>query len=270
MNNDLSHTPELKLDYKRTFYIGLAFFSILMIWQLYNHYCPIFLNHLLGQKYQDANSLLYIVGVIMAADNLFAIFMLPIFGALSDKTKTRWGRRMPYIIGGMLASVILFPFIAVMFILNSLVGVIVMMGLILVVMNIYRNPAVALMPDITPKPLRSKANGIINFAGYLGAIFAGGLAIFFSVGEYGEPSWNPTNPLIAFLIGSILMLVVMVLLFVKIKENKLVEETKEEMALGELLSQTHAKIEENKPLSPIDKRNMIILLFSVLFLFVFV
>lgn len=268
MNNDLSHTPELKLDYKRTFYIGLAFFSILMIWQLYNHYCPIFLNHLLGQKYQDANSLLYIVGVIMAADNLFAIFMLPIFGALSDKTKTRWGRRMPYIIGGMLASVILFPFIAVMFILNSLVGVIVMMGLILVVMNIYRNPAVALMPDITPKPLRSKANGIINFAGYLGAIFAGGLAIFFSVGEYGEPSWNPTNPLIAFLIGSVLMLVVMVLLFVKIKENKLVEETKEEMALGELLSQTHAKIEENKPLSPIDKRNMIILLFSVLFWFV--
>lgn len=268
MNKDLPNTPELKLNYKRTFYIGFAFFSILMIWQLYNHYCPIFLNHLLGQKYQDADSLLYIVGVIMATDNLLAIFMLPIFGTLSDKTKSKMGRRMPYIIGGMLASVVLFPLIAVMFILESLVGVIVMMGLILIIMNIYRNPAVALMPDITPKPLRSKANGIINFVGYLGAIFAGGLAIFFSVGKHGEPSWNPTNPLIAFIIGSVLMFIVMVLLYVKIKENKLVEETKAEMELGEELSQTHEKIEENKPLSPIDKRNMFILLFSVLFWFI--
>lgn len=270
MNNNFSKTPELKLNYKRTFYIGLAFFSILMIWQLYNHYCPIILEHLLAQKFpqQEENSLFYIVGVIMAADNLLAIFMLPIFGTLSDKTKTKWGRRMPYIISGMLASVILFPFISVMFIINSLVGVIVMMGLILIVMNIYRNPAVALMPDITPKPLRSKANGIINFTGYLGAIFAGGLAIVFPVGEFGKENWNPRNAFIAFLIGSILMFIVMILLFVKIKENKLVEETKEEMSLGEQLSQTHEKIEENKPLSSVDKRNIFILLFSVLFWFV--
>ena len=71
-----------------------------------------------------------------------------------------------------------------MFIRDSLVGVIVMMGVILIIMNVYRSPAVALMPDLTPKPLRSKANGIINLTGYLGAILAGGMAMFIKIGTF--------------------------------------------------------------------------------------
>lgn len=108
----------------------------------------------------------------MAGDNALAIFMLPLFGSLSDKTNCKYGKRMPYIVIGMILSALFFPLIAIMFYIESLLGVIIMMAVILIIMNMYRNPAVALMPDVTPKPLRSKANGIINFVGYLGAIFS--------------------------------------------------------------------------------------------------
>ena len=128
---------KLKLNYKRTFYMGFAFFAILMLWQMYNYYCPLFLESMLG------DSKAYVIGLIMAADNIFAIFMLPLFGSLSDKTHTKWGRRMPYLVVGMIASAICFPLIAVMYYVNSLVGLIIMMGLILIIMNIYRNTAVS-------------------------------------------------------------------------------------------------------------------------------
>lgn len=272
MKQEINRSMQLKLNYKRTFYIGFAFFSILMIWQLYNHYCPLFLESLLQKHYPNQKEqMYYLIGIIMACDNLFAIFMLPLFGTLSDKTKTKWGRRMPYIILGMLGTALFFPFVAVMFINNTLVGLIIMMGVILVIMNIYRNPAVALMPDVTPKPLRAKANGIINFVGYLGAIVAGGLAMILKVGEYVNDDYvinSPNNALIAFIIGSIFMVLALILLILKIRENELVKETKAELELGEELSQTIGVVDENKPLNHLDRRNMIILLFSVLFWFI--
>ena len=153
--------------------IGFAFFTILMVWQAYNFYCPLILNTLLSDILQENNATQYsefIVGAIMALDNVLALFMLPIFGKLSDKTKTKYGKRMPYIILGMIATVIVFPFMALCYIWNSLVGLIVTMLVVLVIMNIYRSPAVALMPDVTPKPLRSTANGLINLVGYFGPI----------------------------------------------------------------------------------------------------
>lgn len=152
---------QLKLNYKNTFLIGLAFFAILMLWQVYNTYCPLILEELLANRYEDANKLTYVIGIIMAMDNLAALILMPIFGVLSDKTKTKKGKRMPYILIGMLASALLFPLIATFYLLNSLMGVILLMMLVLIIMQGYRSPAVALMPDITPKPLRSKANGIM-------------------------------------------------------------------------------------------------------------
>lgn len=101
---------------------------------------------------------------------------------------------MPYIVIGMILSALFFPLIAIMFYIESLLGVIIMMAVILIIMNMYRNPAVALMPDVTPKPLRSKANGIINFVGYLGAILAGGLALFLKIAKDSSiTNWEPTN-----------------------------------------------------------------------------
>lgn len=249
---------ELKLNYRSTLYIGFGFFSILMLWQIYNSYAPIFLGRLLSETGTVDSQDAPLVGFIMALDNLFALFMLPLFGILSDKTKTKYGRRMPYIILGMFAAAILFPLIAVAYILNSLAGVIIMMLMILIIMNIYRNPAVSLMPDVTPKPLRSRANGIINLIGYVGAIIGGGLVIVF--GESGTRSITTVAP---FLIVSGVMLVAMIVLFIKIKENKLVEETKEDMQIGEELSVSIEKVTEDTPLSKKDKTNMIFILIAV-------
>lgn len=255
----------LKLNVKTTLYIGCAFFAILMLWQVYNNYCPLFLDYLIRKEYGQSNS--FTIGIIMAADNLIAIFMLPIFGTLSDKTNTKYGKRMPYIVIGMILSAIIFPLISVMFYIESLTGVIIMMGLTLIIMNMYRNPAVALMPDVTPKPLRSKANGIINFVGYLGAILAGALGMILKIAkDSNSANWTPTNKtngIIAFTIASFFMILALVILVLKIKEKKLLEETKSDIEYGEKLSLTLEKIEDNKPISKSDKKNLVILLIGL-------
>lgn len=264
----MEKTKNLKISYRNTLFIGCAFFSILMLWQVYNHYCPLFLDYLLREHTKlnlVANERLYIIGIIMAADNFFAIFMLPIFGNLSDRTKTKWGRRMPFIVIGMFLSAILFPLIPIMFMKNSIVGLIIMMAVILIIMNMYRNPAVALMPDVTPKPLRAKANGIINFIGYLGAILAGALAMFLKLTKDSGANWIPSkngyqHAIIAFVIASIFMIIALIILVLKIKEQKLVSEAAEDLKIGEELAETHGNVTEK--LDKVDKRNLIILLFS--------
>ncbi len=253
----------LKLNVKRTMFIGLAFFTILMLWQVYNYYAPLFLEDLLIAKFGgEPESYAYIIGAIMAADNLFGLFMLPIFGGLSDKTNTKYGKRMPYIVVGTILAAIIFPLIPVFYLNNSLVGIFITMGLTLLVMNMYRNPAVALMPDITPKPLRSKANGIINLVGYLGAIFAGALPMIL-----GEPDTATHAAVLPFILTSVLMIMALVTLFVKIKENKIAEEVKEEMEIGEKLAETNETISEDKELSKNDKYNLYILIASTFFWF---
>lgn len=262
----MENNRTLKLNKKNTFYIGFAFFSILMLWQMYNHYCPLFLDYLLRTKTGESNE--FFIGLIMAGDNLLAIFMLPLFGTLSDRTNTKFGKRMPYIMTGMTLSAICFPLIAIMFYIESLVGTIIMMGIILIIMNMYRNPAVALMPDVTPKPLRPKANGIINFVGYLGAIIAGALALFLKIAPNTKGlNWQPTskiNAIIAFVIASIFMIIALIILLLKIKENKLLQEMKEDLEYGETLSETINSVNDNQPLSKEDKRNFIILLLGLL------
>ena len=137
-------TPRLKLNYKRTALIGFAFFGILLLWQVYDSWCPTFLTDIFAQtiygmtsaelKAADEAKILevqWIVGIIMAADNLAALILLPIFGNLSDKTKTPIGKRMPYILIGTLVSAIAFPFIPLLFHLQNVVGMVVMMAIAL-------------------------------------------------------------------------------------------------------------------------------------------
>ena len=247
----------LKLNIKRTFIIGFAFFGILMLWQVYNTYCPLFLTKIFEEQYGKTDlDCQYIVGVLMALDNLFALFMLPLFGSLSDKTNSKFGKRMPYILIGTVASAIVFPLIVVMYIKGSLVGVIIMMCLTLIFMQMYRNPAVALMPDITPKPLRSKANAIINVVGYVGAILAGAIAMIFPFKSY-ESSWML---LIPFIICCVAMIATIAVLFIKVKENKIAVEMQDDMKRGEELSELEEKVVEN---GPISKKNLISLIIMV-------
>lgn len=252
----------LKLNTKRTFVIGFAFFGILMLWQIYNTYCPLFLTDIFETEYgiKDVDCQ-YIVGVLMALDNLFALFMLPLFGSLSDKTHTKFGKRMPYIVVGTIFSAIVFPLIVVMYMQGSLVGVIIMMCLTLVFMQMYRNPAVALMPDITPKPLRSKANAIINIVGYVGAILAGAIAMIFPFKSYKS---NPTMLLIPFGICCVAMIATIAVLFIKIKENRIAEEMVDDMKRGEEYSELDEKVSEGEKLS---KKNLVSLIIMIVAVF---
>ena len=160
----------MKLNTKRTVLVGFAFLSICAFWQMYDNLIP----KILTETFHMGES---VSGIIMAADNILALFLLPLFGGLSDKCTSRLGRRRPYILFGTLAAV------AVMMALPILtdsfhaspdawkqVCFIIGLGILLTAMGTYRSPAVALMPDVTPKPLRSKANAIINLMGALGGI----------------------------------------------------------------------------------------------------
>ncbi|MBP5648502.1 MAG: MFS transporter [Clostridia bacterium] len=249
----------LKLNMKRTFTIGFAFFGILLLWQVYDSWCPVFLTELFGNAIfgnaasAHAEEVQYLVGIIMALDNLAALILLPIFGMLSDKTHTKIGKRMPYILIGTFVSAVAFPFIPVLFHYHNVAGTVVVMAIVVCFMMMYRNPAVALMPDLTPKPLRSKANGIINIMGYIGGFFATIVGIVFVLSQYlgsqegAEHTWQYQNIWAIeapFLIASVLMVVSAVFLFVKIKENAVAEEIKDEMALGEKLAEVVDKVDD--------------------------
>ena len=152
----------MKLDHKRTVLVGLAFLSICAFWQMYDNIIPLILTNTF---HLDET----ISGAIMAADNVLALFLLPFFGALSDRTSTKIGRRMPFILGGTAAAVILMNLLPLFdngyangASTGKLAMFVVTLGLLLVAMGTYRSPAVALMPDVTPKPIRSRANAIIN------------------------------------------------------------------------------------------------------------
>ncbi len=162
----------MKLNYKNTFLVGLAFMSIIAFWQLYDNVIPLLLTRTFHLS-ED------VTGVIMAADNVLALFLLPLFGKLSDRTCTKIGKRMPYILIGTAVAAILLNILPVIdngfyngltSVFFGLVPFVIVLGLLLFTMSVYRSPAVALMPDITPKPLRSQANAIINLMGAAGGI----------------------------------------------------------------------------------------------------
>lgn len=161
---------ELKLNTGRTIRVGFAFLAILAFWQMYNNVIPLILTKTF---HMDKS----ISGVIMAADNVLALFLLPLFGGLSDRCSAKMGKRKPFILGGTVAAVflmLLIPFLDNAYYDNPRTSVkilfVCVLGCILVAMGTYRSPAVALMPDVTPKPLRSKANAVINLMGALGGI----------------------------------------------------------------------------------------------------
>lgn len=271
-----SSQAPLKLNMKRTFIIGFAFFGILLLWQVYDSWCPTFLTELFKNSLgvQSDTQVQYLVGIMMALDNLAALIMLPIFGMLSDKTHTRIGKRMPYILVGTFVCAVAFPFIPVFFHYSNIAGVISMMAIVVFFAMMYRNPAVALMPDMTPKPLRSKANGIINIMGYLGGAFATIVGIFFVLSQYLGTEKNADGTLkpytwahgniwaieVPFLVGSVLMVISAIVLFINIKENKIADEVKDDMARGEMLSEAVDVVDDDKPMSKANK----IMLWSIL------
>lgn len=208
----------MKLNYKRTILIGFAFMSILAFWQFYDQVIPYILENIFGLSTFSANA-------IMSIDNILAIFMLPLFGAISDKTKTPLGKRTPYILIGTIVAVILMVVMGFMESSRNFTGFLVALVLILIVMATYRTPAVAYMPDVTEKPLRSKANAIINLVGYLGGIFATVVMMFTLKSEKaadGSSVYSEDQSFIpVFLIIAAFMLVSVIIMVLTVRENRL-------------------------------------------------
>lgn len=192
-------------SYGKIFVLGLGFGVISLTWSIYNAYVPLILESMMkGVSYLNTK-----VGIIMTLDNIAAISLIPLVGAISDRTWTRIGRRMPFLLFGMPIAAIFFAAIPYIdFSLGVLILVIVIMN---IAMAAFRAPTIALMPDLTPSPLRSKANGIVNFMGGLGSI------VFYAVFTmlFTEEKGNIYTD---FPVASIIMIIVLLVLLKTIRE----------------------------------------------------
>ena len=197
----------MKLNYRRTFLIGLAFLSISAFWQMYDNIIPLILQNTFGIGET-------ITGVIMAADNVLALFLLPIFGAISDKVDTKCGKRIPFIAGGTVLAVIFLMILPVADRTVNLVLFVIALFALLVSMGLYRSPAVALMPDLTPNKLRSKGNAIINLMGAVGGVYTL-IMIKLLVGKGERPDYTPL-----FVSVAALMVIAVGILVITIQEKK--------------------------------------------------
>ncbi len=254
----------MKLNYKRTFLVGLAFLSISAFWQMYDGIIPKMLTN--ENTFNLGES---VSGIFMAGDNILALFLLPFFGTLSDKCRSRLGRRTPFIIAGTVLAVIFMNLLPIIdnrnaaapapYMLYIFIGALL---LLLISMSTYRSPAVALMPDVTPKPLRSKANAIINLMGAVGGI------IYLIITKLMYPEAKTEGlahidyqPL--FLIVSGIMVAAVVTLILTIREPKLAAENAayEEAHPEENLAREDESGKEVLP-KPV-KRSLLFVLLSV-------
>lgn len=329
----------MKLNYKRTVLVGFAFFLICAFWQAYDNTIPLILTNKFGMSQTWS-------GVIMAADNILAIFMLPIFGAISDKVNSKLGKRMPFIIiGTLIASValIFLSFVDALQLKNisavseidskesletiyqsqkdkmlltpdgqkftlshvfteeefclihseitdadgktyvnpdytafvvparqsyawdvttnhisTLILFIAVLLVILLAMSIFRSPAVALMPDVTIKPLRSKGNAIINLMGSAGGIIVLVLGIVFATSAVKNSLMNYIG---YFTVIAILMLISLAVLCLTVKENQWSEEMKQDSFKYQIEDDNSNSLD--KPLSKEELVSLILLLASV-------
>ena len=190
----------MRFNYGKIFLLGFGFFGVSVIWGVYNAFVPIFL----ANKFNLAPAF---IGFFMTLDNIAALFIQPPVGAWSDRLRTPIGRRLPFILVGAPITALAFGLIPLAAVLPLFVAC---TSTLLLSAALWRTPVVALMPDITPSPNRSQANGIINFMGGIGTIIAlqtGGMLYKIS----------PSFP---FWLGSALVVVAALIVFLFIREPK--------------------------------------------------
>ena len=211
----------MKLNNRRTVLVGLAFLSICAFWQMYDNVIPLILR----ETFHMNESL---AGAVMALDNILALFLLPFFGTLSDRCRNqKLGRRTPFILVGTAVAVVLMNLLPLLdngFAAGGgrwhFIAFIVVLGGLLVAMGSYRSPAVALMPDVTPKPLRSRANAIINLMGAVGGVlYLGVAAVLYPTDKVKNLVHVNYQPL--FLVVSAIMAAAVAVLLLTIREPRL-------------------------------------------------
>jgi len=273
----------MKLNYKRTLLVGFAFFAIMAFWQAYDSIVPKILTDKFGLSQ-------FWSGAIMALDNILAVVLLPLFGALSDKHNGRLGRRTPFILVGTIAASVIFIGLSIADNLQrnalaaagamemtdtearqavaasltaenptALVIFMALLFLVLLAMALFRSPAVALMPDVTPRPLRSKANAMINLMGTFGGILVLVLGIAFGTGK-------PENALMSytgfFAVTSAVMLTALVIFMLTVKEKPW---AKEADAINDTLADEPKTetVSEKRGLTKEERRSLFFILASV-------
>ena len=274
----------MKLNYKRVILVGMAFFLISAFWQAYDAIIPLILTNHFGLP-QTAS------GAVMSIDNILAVFMLPLFGALSDKVRTKMGKRTPFILIGTLVATASFVGLTLidnyqlaqvvaagvpaleqgamvdaefaevvrkatveLTIANPLpfLGFIATLLVVLVAMATFRSPAVALMPDVTIKPLRSKANAIINLTGTAGGIIVLALGMVFATAK------NPYMQYTGYVVAVVsVMLVGLIVFMLTVKEPKWAAEMEQESIR---LGLEEAPAEDGAPKRKLAKAELISLL----------
>ena len=229
-----------KFNYGKIFLLGFGFFGVSVIWSIYNAFVPLFLDGRFGLTAGW-------IGFFMTLDNFAGLFIQPPVGAWSDRLRTRLGRRIPFILVGAPIGAIAFGFIPLASILPLFV---LCTSTLLLSMAFWRTPVVALMPDVTPSPYRSQANGIINFMGGLGAL------ISFFVGS----KLFDMNQAFPFWMGSVLVIISSLLVILLVREPKVyVDVPKEE---------TPGLIESLKLLIKDPEKSPLRVLLAILFWFI--
>ena len=283
----------MKLNYKRVIFVGMAFFLISAFWQAYDAIIPLVLTNHFGLPQT-------VSGTVMSIDNVLAVFMLPLFGALSDKVNTRFGKRTPFILIGSVVAMV--SFVALTFIDNyqlakvvaagipevaqtgvtdeairkltveitmanpmPFIGFIATLLVVLVAMATFRSPAVALMPDVTIKPLRSKANAIINLTGTAGAMLVLALGIVFATSKNHYMQY--TGYVVAVVA---IMLIGLIVFLLTVKEKKWGEEMEaESIRLGiEETSEEETDNTQKRKLSKGEMTSLLLILASVALLYI--
>lgn len=243
----------MKLNYKRTFLVGLAFLSISAFWQLYDGIIPLILKN----TFAIGDTL---AGGVMALDNILALFMLPLFGTLSDRVSTPIGRRMPFILLGTALTVIFMLLIPISDNAANFPMFMTSLIITLVSVSLYRSPAVALMPDVTPRALRSKANAIINLMGAVGTVFTL-VMITLLVPDTDKPNYLPLFGIVAGI-----MVTAVGILFFTINEKKLAAEVQAVDEEPKYMDEQSENQEQGMP-RPV-RRSLLLVLLSVFLWFI--
>lgn len=175
------------LNYKRTFLIGFGFLGCMLLWSVYNSYVPVILRGKLTEIFNNGSgfanfinshswlgwvSVALLVNAVMTIDNVFGVIFQPFFGKVSDRTHSKWGKRMPFIMICMPICAVFFSLIPVAATVKAAgLSILLMMSVIICfnfTMSVWRSPVVSLMPDFTPSHLQSDANAVINIMGGIG------------------------------------------------------------------------------------------------------
>lgn len=251
----------MKLNIKNTIYASLAFGWITIFWFGYDNLIQTINIATFGLRTP-------ISGLILAIDNILGLLVLPVFGWLSDRSKSRLGKRTPYILAGTLLSMVGLFFVGFFAHNQNLTGYLIALVVTLFGMAAYRSPALSLVPDITPEPLRSKANAVSNLVSALFNLLAVALVTPFLVQNYIE-----NNNYFPIIIGIVVSTFVTVGFFLwKVKENKLLADLDKQLQVCSLPENKEKEVCNTPSLrDTCDKkarlRNKLLLLTTIFFFY---